>query len=266
MGPPNIEGEVGVFGEVAVLSKLYESELADELQALNFAPGIRTSSCTALDHVELVRIPGSIIRELTEANSEFRKTLLDRAETLLRRDATRDVSENTLKANFVAQGLYNAQSLLVLDLESCTRCDECSKACADAHEGQTRLVREGLRFENFLVATSCRSCTDPYCLVGCPVNAIFREGDKEIVIEDHCIGCGQCATNCPYGNITMYGHQDGYRQEGNQKIPVVRQRATTCDQCKSIGGTPRCVYACPHEAAYRMSGEQLTTMVSERNN
>jgi Fe-S-cluster-containing hydrogenase component 2 len=88
----------------------------------------------------------------------------------------------------------------------------------------------------------------------------------KIVIEDHCIGCGQCATNCPYGNITMYGHQDGYRQEGNQKIPVVRQRATTCDQCKSIGGTPRCVYACPHEAAYRMSGEQLTTMVSERNN
>jgi len=264
IGPGSLDGNIGVFGEVAVLSKLYQDDLGDEFAALNYPTGMRTSSCTALDHVELVRIPGDVIKELAESNAEFRKTLVDRAEMLLRRDINRDVSDNSMKANFVAQGLYNAQSLLVLDLESCTRCDECSKACADAHDGETRLVRDGLRFENFLVATSCRSCTDPYCLVGCPVNAIFREGDKEIVIEDHCIGCGQCATNCPYGNITMYGHEDGYRQEGNRKIPVVRQRATTCDQCKSIGGTPRCVYACPHEAAFRMSGEELTTLVAER--
>ena len=54
-----------------------------------------------------------------------------------------------------------AQSLLVLDLEKCTRCDECVKACADAHDGVTRLVREGLRFDKYLVATSCRSCRDP---------------------------------------------------------------------------------------------------------
>jgi Fe-S-cluster-containing hydrogenase component 2/CRP-like cAMP-binding protein len=264
IGPGTLDGSIGVFGEVAVLSKLYESELSDELQALNYPAGLRTSSCSALDHVELVRIQGSLIQEIAESNPGFRKALLDRAEVLLKRDALRDVSDNSIKANFVAQGLYNAQSLLVLDLESCTRCDECSKACADAHEGQTRLVRDGLRFENFLIATSCRSCTDPYCLVGCPVNAIFREGDKEIVIEDHCIGCGQCATNCPYGNITMVGHQDGYRIEGDRKIPVVRQRATTCDQCKSIGGTPRCVYACPHEAAFRMTGQELTNIVSER--
>ena len=121
-----------------------------------------------------------------------------------------------------------------------------------------RLAAEGLRFENFLVATSCRSCTDPYCLVGCPVNSIFREGSKEIVIEDHCIGCGLCASNCPYGNITMVGHEAGFREDDT---PIIRQKATTCDQCKSIGGTPRCVYSCPHDAAFRMSGEQLKKTV-----
>ena len=257
IGPGSLDGSIGVFGEVAVLSKLYEGELRDELQALNYVAGLRTSSCSALDHVELVRIDGELIRQIADSNPEFKRVLIERAESLLRRDANRVPVEDTMKASFVSQGLYNAQSLLVLDLESCTRCDECSKACADSHGGQTRLVREGLRFENFLIATSCRSCTDPYCLVGCPVNAIFREGDKEIVIEDHCIGCGQCATNCPYGNITMVGHQDGYRQEGQEKIPVIRQRATTCDQCKSIGGTPRCVYSCPHDAAFRMTGEEL---------
>jgi len=40
-----------------------------------------------------------------------------------------------------------AQSLLVLDLEKCTRCDECTKACSDSHSGVTRLIREGLRFD-----------------------------------------------------------------------------------------------------------------------
>jgi Fe-S-cluster-containing hydrogenase component 2 len=91
----------------------------------------------------------------------------------------------------------------VLDLEKCTRCDECTKACSDTHQGVTRLVREGLRFENFLVASSCRSCLDPYCMVGCPVDAIHRGKKREMIIENWCIGCGKCAQNCPYGNINM---------------------------------------------------------------
>ena len=103
----------------------------------------------------------------------------------------------------------NAQSLLVLDLEKCTRCDECTKACADTHEGVTRLIREGLRFDKFLVASSCRSCLDPYCMVGCPVGSIRRRDTREIIIEDWCIGCGKCAENCPYGNINMHPFPTG---------------------------------------------------------
>lgn len=265
IGPGNLDGGIGVFGEISALTRLDMQELADECQQYGYVPGVRTSSCTALDHVELVRISGKQLAGIAGSNPAFKKALIDRAHQLLELDFKREPSDNTTMASFVSQGLYNAQSLLVLDLESCTRCDECTKACADAHGGETRLVREGLRFENFLVATSCRSCTDPYCLVGCPVNAIFREGNKEIVIEDHCIGCGQCATNCPYGNITMYGHQEGYRIEGNEKIPVIRQKAATCDQCKSIGGSPRCVYSCPHDAAFRMTGEQLRKAVLTKN-
>jgi len=261
VGPGNIDSAAGSFGEIAALSLIYNEELKTEMDRLNYRPGIRTSSCSALDHVELVRIKSSRLKKIADTNPDFKKRLLDRARFLLAKDLERESELSTGKANFVGQGLYNAQSLLVLDLESCTRCDECTKACADSHGGESRLVREGLRFENFLVATSCRSCTDPYCLVGCPVNSIFREGSKEIVIEDHCIGCGLCASNCPYGNITMYGKEDGFRLEGTIKIPIIRQKATTCDQCKSIGGTPRCVYSCPHDAAFRMSGEQLKDAV-----
>ncbi len=265
VGPGNLDAAAGSFGEIAALSSIYKQDLKPELDRLNYRAGVRTSTCSALDHVELVRIKSSQLKKITELNPDFKKRLFDRARFLLQNDLQRENELSTGKANFVGQGLYNAQSLLVLDLESCTRCDECTKACADSHGGDSRLVREGLRFENFLVATSCRSCTDPYCLVGCPVNSIFREGSKEIVIEDHCIGCGLCASNCPYGNITMYGKQDGFRLEGETQIPIIRQKAATCDQCKSIGGTPRCVYSCPHDAAFRMSGEQLKETLQNKN-
>lgn len=265
LGPDGRDDQVGSFGEIAALSRIYADELLEDFEKMNYQPGLRTSTCSALDHVELVRIKSSDLKRIADANPDFKIQLIDRARFLLSVDNQRESALSTNKANFVEQGLYNAQSLLVLDLESCTRCDECTRACADSHGGESRLIREGLRFENFLVATSCRSCTDPYCLVGCPVNAIFREGTKEIIIEDHCIGCGLCASNCPYGNISMYGHQDGHRVENSRQIPVIRQKATTCDQCKSLDGDPRCVYACPHNAAFRMTGNELKERVASKN-
>ena len=63
----------------------------------------------------------------------------------------------------------------------------------------------------FLIASACRSCRDPYCLVGCPVDAIHRvssperPGAVEITIENHCIGCGLCANNCPYPIVSKGG-------------------------------------------------------------
>ena len=112
-------------------------------------------------------------------------------------------------ADYMSQSLYQGQSLLVLDLTKCTRCDECTRACVAQHGEEshgvplTRLLREGLRFGDNLIATSCRSCKDAYCMIGCPVDAIHRGRHQQIVIEDHCIGCGLCANNCPFGNIWM---------------------------------------------------------------
>jgi len=166
--------------------------------------GLRTATCTALDDVELVRIQGKHFRQLVEGFPKLRERLIAESISLLDRDASARKTFNESLEKFLDDGLFAAQNLLVLDLESCTRCDECTKACADTHGGVTRLIREGLRFDKFLVASSCRSCLDPYCLVGCPVDAIHRVQSKEIQIEDHCIGCGLCAQNCPYGNINMH--------------------------------------------------------------
>jgi Fe-S-cluster-containing hydrogenase component 2 len=44
----------------------------------------------------------------------------------------------------------------------------------------------------------------------------------------------------------------------------VQQKATTCDLCSDLDGQPSCVYACPHDAAHRMSGKQLIQLVEKQ--
>jgi len=149
--------------------------------------------------------------------------------------------------SFLNQGLMEANSLLVIDLEKCTRCDQCVRACSDAHDGVTRLVREGLRFDKYLVPTSCRHCRDPLCMIGCPVGSIRRRNSLETVIEDWCVGCGLCARNCPFGNITMHELPG----TTTQKAAVTKRKATACDLCQDLP-EPSCVYACPHDAAKRV--------------
>jgi len=246
----NYVGPGGYIGEIALLSDL--PELRDLAPA-----GVRTATCAALDHVDLVRITPGDFRTILEQSPSVRAALIAEARDRLesnRRDM-QDVRETSLD-DFLDQGLMNAQSLLVLDLVKCTRCDECTKACADTHQGVTRLIREGLRFDKFLVASSCRSCLDPYCMVGCPVGSIRRRSSREIIIEDWCIGCGLCAENCPYGNINMVEQHDR-----STKADV--RKATTCDLCTSLGPNhePSCVYACPHDAAHRMKGSELLELV-----
>lgn len=250
------------FGEIGLLSSIGDW-LEETLGDSGLYSGVRTATCTALDHVELIRIHGGPFRQLLAQLPTLKEELIKKAkDTLEQNQEEMERLTKTDLGSFLDQGLYQARSLLVLDLERCTRCDECTKACADTHDGVTRLIRDGLRFDKYLVASSCRSCLDPYCLVGCPVDAIHRNGNtSEIEIEDYCIGCGLCADNCPYGNINMHGFPTQQLDPvTNRQMPIVQQRATTCDLCTKIDSKPSCVYACPHDAAERMSGKKLAEL------
>jgi CRP-like cAMP-binding protein/Fe-S-cluster-containing dehydrogenase component len=239
-------------GGEMVLAYLSRGDYFGEIGLLG--GGVRTAMCTALDHVEVVRIAGSDFRDMVARFPNVRKGLEEVA------TERRQANEQRLKTvhsvpldQFLSQGLMEAQSLLVLDLQKCTRCDACVNACADAHDGVTRLVRDGLRFEQYLIATSCRQCRDPLCMVGCPVGSIRRRNSLEVIIEDWCIGCGLCARNCPYGNINLHPFEDmkeDPEHPGRSKA-VVKQKATSCDLCTNLE-EPSCVYACPHDAAHRV--------------
>ena len=218
------------------------------------AAGARTATCTALDHVELVKISADDFNAMVNQFPGVRRGLQALAEERQRQNAERMAALGTISLDaFLGQGLMEAQSLLVLDLTRCTRCDACVRACADAHDGITRLVREGQRFDQYLVATSCRHCKDPLCMVGCPVGSIRRRNSLEVIIEDWCIGCGLCARNCPYGNINLHPFEVMGDDPANpgRRIAMVKQKATSCDLCTEHA-EPSCVYACPHDAAHRV--------------
>ncbi len=239
-------------GGELVLAYLSRGDYFGEIGLLG--GGVRTATCAALDHVEVVRVSGDDFRQMVERFPSVRRGLEAVAEERRSANAQRMQMVHSVPIDqFLSQGLMEAQSLLVLDLQNCTRCDACVNACADAHDGVTRLVRDGLRFDHFLVATSCRQCRDPLCMVGCPVGSIRRRNSLEVIIEDWCIGCGLCARNCPYGNINLHPFEvmaDDPEHAGRQKA-TIKQKATSCDLCTHLK-EPSCVYACPHDAAHRV--------------
>jgi CRP-like cAMP-binding protein/ferredoxin len=238
-------------GEI-VLKYLARGDYLGEIGLLR--GGARTATCTALDHVELVQIHADDFHEMMRRFPGIQERLTAEAHARMGENQERHERVVSLPmGDFLTQGLMEAQNLLLLDLDRCTRCDLCVRACADAHDGVTRLVRDGLRFDKYLVATSCRSCRDPLCMIGCPVGSIRRRDSLEILIEDWCIGCGLCAKNCPYGNINIHNFTVMVADETRpgRRRAVVREKATTCDLCHDLK-EPSCVYACPHGAAMRV--------------
>ncbi len=254
----------------------------------------RNATCTALDTVDLVCIKASDFHFMVKQFPEIGAQLAKVSEARLKAAAKQKMPTGMNLDEFLNQGLFEAQNLLLIDLNRCTRCDLCVNACADAHDGVTRLLRDGLRYDKYLIATTCRTCQDPLCMTQCPVGSIRRRDSLEIIIEDWCIGCSKCAELCPYGNINMHqveappespplgtrlhGLADKWRQyslidafglKRATSTPVAdapaapaekkkssAQKAATCDLCTEHQ-TPSCVYACPHDAAMRVEPGQF---------
>lgn len=125
----------------------------------------------------------------------------------------------------IETGVVDGVNLLVMDMAKCIRCGNCSLACHKVH-GQSRLVRRGIHIErpvrptraaiqSVLVPSVCMHCRDAECLTGCPTGAIARFPDGEIDINPKtCIGCSDCATQCPYDAISMIERPGNERSHG----------------------------------------------------
>ncbi|MHB2018002.1 MAG: cyclic nucleotide-binding domain-containing protein [Candidatus Xenobia bacterium] len=275
-------------GEVA-LAYLGRGSYFGETAIVSGKP--RGASVYALDHVEAVNIKAEdFSKMLKKFPSVHDKIVAD-----MKKRAASSVQMTTNLANLwyieeAARGtIMEGEDLLVIDLERCTRCDNCVAACATIHDGQTRLIRKGQKLGNYLIPTSCRQCTDPLCMIGCPVSAVVREPDSgEVQINDRCIGCGHCAHQCPYGNIIMVtlqgkaaehvpapaavaSAQPGIDAHGLRVRDVeiktdmtkARRKATKCDLCKGLPYAG-CVHNCPHGAALRLRSSDFIKDLEHR--
>ena len=252
-------------GGEMVLTYLGRGDFFGEIGLLLDMP--RAATCTALDSVDVVKISQADFDFMLTQFPEVRTKLMTVAEARMEAAEVKSVPAGLQLNDFINQGLFEAQNLLLIDLDRCTRCDQCVRACAEAHDGITRLLRDGLRYDKYLVATTCRTCRDPLCMTQCPVGSIRRKDSLEIIIEDWCIGCSKCAELCPYGNINMHPVElmvdvktaqeakPGPAGPSNDAPKDEKKRtvfkAATCDLCTEHA-TPSCVYACPHDAAKRV--------------
>ena len=103
--------------------------------------------------------------------------------------------------SLVGGGVVEGTEVLVIDLDKCIHCNECEEACARRH-GHSRMNRKGMVVGNISIATACRQCQDPVCML-CSRAGIARLPSGEVYITESCIGCGICAERCPYDNISI---------------------------------------------------------------
>jgi Fe-S-cluster-containing hydrogenase component 2 len=253
----------------------------------------RTATVKAAVKSEVIKLDGASFKALLEMKPELlariKSDMASRQDLNAFMEAKKDSFSSVVDyysnvANFLVEnGMGEATDVLLIDESLCVGCDNCEKACADSHEGLSRLDREaGRTYAHLHVPTSCRHCEHPHCMADCPPNAIHRGPDGEVFIDDTCIGCGNCQRNCPYGVIRMEAEppkkpgllswmmlgmgpgpgEPSKKWSYKNADPNVEKpkKAIKCDMCSGIDGGPACVRACPTGAAIRVSPEKFLTV------
>ncbi|HEX8241546.1 MAG TPA: cyclic nucleotide-binding domain-containing protein [Allosphingosinicella sp.] len=281
--------EKSIGGRPIFLSYLPAGSYVGEMALL--ASGRRTATVRAAIKSEVIRIDGAAFRRLLDRKPDLlarargdmaaRQRLNDFIEA--KKDGFGGVVDmySSVASFLVENGIGEATDVLLIDENLCVGCDNCERACADSHEGLSRLDREaGKTYAHLHVPTSCRHCEHPHCMADCPPNAIHRGPDGEVYIDETCVGCGNCQRNCPYGVIRMEkvppkkppllawllaGLGPGPGEPSKKWIdkrvsPETPKKAVKCDMCAGISGGPACVRACPTGAAIRVAPEQFLTV------
>jgi CRP-like cAMP-binding protein len=267
-----------IDGKDKILSYVSAGNYVGEMALLNDAPRSATITATVLTEVLVLGAEG--VKKQIAANPQWRASI---EKQVLARSQKNVVLENStgregdLMRFLLGQGIGEASDVLLIDETLCVQCNNCEVACAETHDGTSRLRRElGPTFANIHVPSACRHCEHPHCMKECPPDAISRSSSGEVLIGDSCIGCGNCQRNCPYGVIQMavqkppkqggglswllfgLGAAPGKRQPDYD--PNALKKAVKCDLCSGIEGGASCVRACPTGAAIRVSPDKYFKM------
>jgi cGMP-dependent protein kinase 2 len=281
--------EKTIGGRPVFLSYLPAGSYVGEMALIDGGP--RTATVRAAIRSEVIRLDGEAFARLLARKPDLlgkaKRDMAARREVNAFVEAKKAGFDDALGlytsvASFLVEnGIGEATDVLLIDEKLCVGCDNCERACADSHEGLSRLDREaGKTYAHLHVPTSCRHCEHPHCMADCPPDAIHRGPDGEVFIDDSCIGCGNCLRNCPYGVIRMEkvppkkppllawllagigpGPGEPPKKWTEKRVSAeTPKRAVKCDMCAGIDGGPACVRACPTGAAIRVAPEQMLSV------
>src|SRR5215468_7834305 len=167
----------------------------------------------------------------------------------------------------------------LIDISKCIGCKACQAACyewndlrdeigvnvgvydnpVDLTENTWTLMRfteveaDG-NLEWLIRKDGCMHCADPGCLKACPAPGAIVQYSNGIVdfISENCIGCGYCVKGCPF-NIPRISKTDRKAY-----------KCTLCVDRVSVGQAPACAKACPTQAIYFGSKDDMIEYAQER--
>jgi anaerobic dimethyl sulfoxide reductase subunit B (iron-sulfur subunit) len=138
-----------------------------------------------------------------------------------------------------------------IDVNNCASCKTCVAACKDKNdsyvghklrrvfecESGSWVEKEGVMSPDnifvYSLSYSCNHCASPECVRVCPTGAHQKREDGITFVDtDVCIGCGTCASACPYDA---------------PKLNTEKQYMGKCNFCMDRidnGENPACVDAC----------------------
>ena len=167
----------------------------------------------------------------------------------------------------------------LIDVSKCIGCKACQAACMEWNDLRAPIGEfEGslnnpvdltptawtvMRFTEYehgddlewlIRKDGCMHCDDPGCLKACPSPGAIVQYTNGIVdfVQESCIGCGYCVKGCPF-NIP--------------RISKVDRKAYKCSLCSdrvAVGQAPACAKACPTQAIYFGSKDDMIVHAEER--
>ncbi len=159
------------------------------------------------------------------------------------------------------QARHQPELAKLIDVSTCIGCKACQVACMQWNDRRdevgtnhgtyanptdltpaswtvmrfSEVEPEENKLEWLIRKDGCMHCDDPGCLKACPAPGAIVKYRNGIVdfISEHCIGCGNCVTGCPF-DVPRISQQDN--------------KAYKCSLCSdrvTVGLEPACVKACP---------------------
>jgi Fe-S-cluster-containing dehydrogenase component len=141
----------------------------------------------------------------------------------------------------------------VIKKKDCMGCHACEVACKQEHGlGVGPRLISVIEQSCDFIPVYCHHCAKPPCRDACPVEAISRNDQGIVLIdEDLCIGCRECIEACPF---------DAMQFEEKREVAV---KCDLCIQRLQDGKKPACMSICP-TGCIRIGEKKNVAAVFER--